>query len=95
MLILIDKNMNIEEEVADIRPHVNELVVKGNEISIITKEGIEIDVEMNTNGIRVIRASIEIQRNAYDDVNQMLTEVSEAYRDSFSQELMNKLMGLT
>lgn len=87
--------MNFEEEVKDCRSHVRELSIQGSLIRIVTLEGTNIEAEMGNTGVIVTNCSIEIERVGFDDVNQLLNQVSPGYRDSFSQELMQKLINLS
>lgn len=45
--------MNVEEEVAEFRPHVTRLDVDGPNISITTLEGIEIRAELTPTGLHI------------------------------------------
>ena len=83
--------MNIEEEVKEYRKHTNLLEVDGNKIRVITIENIEFMAEVTSNGIFIISCSESIDRAGYDDLGQLLTNLSQAYRDSFANELIEKL----
>ena len=60
--------MNVEEEVAEFRPHVTRLDVDGPNISITTLEGIEIRAELTPTGLHISECSVDTDRMSYDDL---------------------------
>ena len=83
--------MNIEEEVQEFRKHTRRLDVEGNLIKVHTLEDYYFEIEVSTQGYHVVRSSVALEKNDFDDLAQILTSYSPEYRNSFSSELFKKL----
>ena len=83
--------MVIEEEIKEYRKHAASLEVTGNKVRVVTLENYEIVVEVTSEGMFIESSSVQIDAKGFDDMGQLLTAISPAYRDSFSNELMSKL----
>ena len=82
--------MDFAEEVEEYKELVKTLSIQENILSITTLENIQIRAELTSQGVFVLSSSSDCKNN-YDDVGQMLNEVSPAYRKAFSEQLLKKL----
>lgn len=83
--------MDVEEEIKEFRQHTKNIQVTGNKVKILTLEDIQIELEINSAGVFIDKSSVEVQEKAFDELGQLLTCVSPAYRQSFSNALIAKL----
>lgn len=83
--------MNIEQEVEEFRKHTRRLEVEGNLVKVVSLEGFCFEIEVSSQGFRVLTSSVLLEKNDFDDLGQILTSYSPEYRNSFSAELFRKL----
>lgn len=91
-------NVDVLREFEEFRPHLKSLEPLNPEctqILIITKENTLIEVQWTTSGLLILSSSVPMRKQAYDDLSQVLNEVSPLYRDSFMSSLFSKLQGET
>lgn len=87
-------SLNVLAEFEEFRPHLKSLTpltADNTLIHIVTKEDIDLRVRWTAAGLVIESASVTMQKNAYDDLNQVLTEVSALYRNSFMTSLFARL----
>jgi len=87
-------NVDVLHELEEFRPHLKSLAPLNpqcTQIRVITKEDTTIEVQWTASGLLILSSSTPMRKQAYDDLSQVLNEVSPLYRDSFMSSLFSKL----
>lgn len=87
-------NVDVLRELEEFRPHLKSLEPLNPEctfIRIVTKEDSVIEVQWTASGLLIQSSSVSMRKQAYDDLGQVLNEVSPLYRDSFMSSLFSRL----
>jgi hypothetical protein len=87
-------NVDVLRELEEFRPHLKSLEPLNPEctlIRVVTKEDTVVEVQWTASGLLIQSSSLPMRKQAYDDLGQVLNEVSPLYRDSFMSSLFSRL----